>query len=147
MTFHRRPVDVRAGSGWFSVFNPGSSVAQDSEDLRQFHGKACYIFLKAMGILSTSSQETTASSNLASAVSDLDPSLPRLRTYRRWYAGLRSTIGIKLSQPPALDNEPPCSGNHVRDCSNLSWQARRKGVLDNLTHNGKYLNANGGPPK
>ncbi|KXN81487.1 hypothetical protein AN958_04533 [Leucoagaricus sp. SymC.cos] len=118
-------------------------VAETSGELRQFHGKVYYTFLRAKGVFSAEAQETVGSTNLVDAASAKEDSLTVLTSSRkrRLQNGFWSLaqLRLRLAHPPMLDNDPPCSGDHSRDCV-PGWQAWWKKVLDDSARSGKYLN-------
>ncbi|KAF5360343.1 hypothetical protein D9756_005084 [Leucocoprinus leucothites] len=133
-----------SGTIWEEACVTALSVAENSLELREFHGKAYYTLLRATSIFATGSQRTLGSENPVKTVSILDQPISINLSRHRWqrlYTGYwsLSCLRVKLAHPPALGDSPPCSDNHVRDCV-PAWQAWWKGILDDSARNGKHLN-------
>lgn len=124
-------------------FKHALDIAEESSALREFHGKVYYTYLQAAGIFDLQARDGFGGSGIVDTPLDIDESLSELSSQRREciYRGFwsLSQLRLKLSQPPKVDDDLPCSGDHAYKCM-PGWHAWWKEVLEKAARDGRQLN-------
>lgn len=130
-----------SGSNDLTAFEQALDLAEHSHDLRVFHGKVYYTFLKAINIFNIDAERNIAPLDIKGVATYMDPFMLKLSHERKlrisqgfWSLSL---LRLQLSQAPQLDDDPPCPDHTYCESG---WQTWWREVLNEMESRGRCPN-------